>query len=112
MGKNDCPIYQDWEPVVLRKPKKQIQNPPKPKPEINDGDMPEEKLKKYTIEMSNALATARQAKNMTQKDLAKKLNIPTASIADIENGSGIYNKKLLSHLLRSLGVDVKPLKLP
>jgi ribosome-binding protein aMBF1 (putative translation factor) len=112
MGKNDCPIYQDWEPVVLRKPKKQIQTPPKPKPEINGGDMPEEKLKKYTIEMSNALATARQAKNMTQKELAKNFNMPTALIANIENGSGIYNKKLLSHLLRSLGVDVKPLNLP
>jgi len=107
-------IYQDWEPVVLRKPKKQTHNPPKAKPEsaVNNGDMPEEKLKSYTTEMSNALATARQAKNMTQKDLAKRLNIPTASIAEIENGSGIYNKKLLSHLLRTLGVDVKPLKLP
>lgn len=105
-------IYQDWEPVVLRKPNKNVYNGnSKPKPIEENGEMPE-KLKTYSKELSIALQTARQAKKLTQADLAKKFNIQPSIINDIENGKAIYNKKTYSSLMRSLGVDVKSMKLP
>jgi len=105
-------IYQDWDEVVLRKPKKFItSNAPKPKINEDNGEMPD-KLKTYSKELSIALQSARQAKGFTQSDLASKFNIQPSIINDIENGKAIYNKKTYSSLMRSLGVDVKAMKLP
>ena len=105
-------IYQDWDEVVLRKPKKIISsNAPKPKIIVDDGEMPE-KLKTYSKDLSIALQTARQAKGLSQADLAKKFNIQPSIINDIENGRAIYNRKTYSSLMRFLGVDVKSMKLP
>lgn len=104
-------VYQDWDEVVLRKPKKVVSNAPKPKVIIDDGEMPE-KLKTYSKDLSIAMQTARQAKGLSQADLAKKFNIQPSIINDIESGKGIYNKKTYSSLMRALGVDVKAMKLP
>ncbi len=105
-------VYQDWDEVVLRKPKKFItSNSPKPKVIEDDGEMPE-KLKTYSKELSIALQSARKAKGLTQSDLAKKFNIQPSIINDIESGKAIYNRKTYSSLMRSLGVDVKAMKLP
>ncbi len=108
MSKN----YQDWEPVVLTKSKKNnsVNINPKPK-EDDNGDIPE-KLKTYSKELSIAMQNARKAKNLTQIELAKKLNIQSSIINDIECGKAIYNKKTYSTIMRHLGIDVKTLNLP
>ncbi len=107
-------IYQDWEPVILTKNKtkanKTVNLNPKPNDD-NDGDIPK-KLNTYTKELSILMQNARQNKNLTQTELAKKLNIQTSIINDIECGKAIYNKKTYSTIMRHLGVNVKPLNLP
>ena len=104
-------IYQDWEPVVLTKNKSSNKTPIiKPKEE-DDGDIPE-KLKTYSKELSIAMQNARKAKNITQADLAKQLNIKTSIINDIECGKALYNRKTYSTIMRRLGVDIKTLNLP
>lgn len=105
-------IYQDWEPVVLRKPAKIIYtNNSKQKEEVDDGDMPK-KINTYNKELSIAMQNARTAKNYKQSDLAKKLNIQTSIINDIECGKAIYNRQTYSKIMRFLGVDIKSLNLP
>eukprot|EP00286_Rhodomonas_abbreviata_P027127 CAMPEP_0181303816 /NCGR_PEP_ID=MMETSP1101-20121128/8778_1 /TAXON_ID=46948 /ORGANISM="Rhodomonas abbreviata, Strain Caron Lab Isolate" /LENGTH=69 /DNA_ID=CAMNT_0023409451 /DNA_START=9 /DNA_END=218 /DNA_ORIENTATION=+ len=50
-----------------------------------------------------ALAQARQAKNLTQKDLAARLMIPTKTIQEYESGKAIPNNALVARMERNLG---------
>lgn len=104
-------IYQDWEPVVLKKKIPKTTNVIKPKIEEDNGDIPE-KLQTYSKDLSIAMVQARQVKKITQADLAKQLNIQTSVINDIECGKSLYNKKTYSTIMRKLGVDIKTLNLP
>lgn len=105
-------IFQDWEPVVLRKQTKKIQyNNNKSKIIEDDGEMPEP-IQKYPVELITALKSARQAKGITQIELAKKLNIPSSIINDIENNKSPYNRTIYSKLMKTLGVDLKSINFP
>lgn len=107
--------FQDWEPVVIRSLKKKQENnkkisqaPPKPKiVEDEDGMLP--KQKQYTHQMIVALQTARTGKKLSQSDLAKRLNLDTKIIQDIEGNKTPYNRKLFISIMRNLGVDKKSL---
>lgn len=108
--------FQDWEPVVIRSSKNKKENekkisqaPPKPKVMEDEDGMPP-KQKQYTHQMITSLQDARKAKNLTQSDLAKKLNIETKIIQNIEANKSPYNRKLYSSLMRALDVDMKTLK--
>ena len=70
------------------------------------------KAQTYSKELSIAMQNARKAKNITQADLAKQLNIKTSIINDIECGKALYNRKTYSTIMRRLGVDIKTLNLP
>mmetsp|Transcript_35211 Transcript_35211/g.69024 ORF Transcript_35211/g.69024 Transcript_35211/m.69024 type:complete len:125 (+) Transcript_35211:55-429(+) len=112
-------IQQDWEPVVLRK------NTPaagakggsgakggtskqtgagvdirKLEDEEGDGSM---KLPTVSMDLRLAIGQARQAKGLSQKDLASKLMIPAKTIQDYEAGKAIPNNALIAKIERTLG---------
>ena len=114
-------IQQDWEPVVLRK------NPTGPKPaggagaakkggssmqtaagvdirklEADDDDAPMA-LPTVSRDLRLAIAQARQAKGLAQKDLASKLMVPPKTIQDYEAGKAIPNNALIAKMERALG---------
>lgn len=108
-------IYQDWEPVVIHNKKyiaNKNNNNNKPKPKINyaDGDTEMPKRIEYTPEMIIAMQEARKANNnISQSELAKKLNMPVKIINEIESRTSPYNRKLYTSIMRKLGVDTKSL---
>ncbi|KAK8806452.1 hypothetical protein WA538_003550 [Blastocystis sp. DL] len=53
------------------------------------------------------LQKARQSKNMTQKDLAAKLNVKTSVIQDYESGKVVPNNALISRMERILGMKLR-----
>lgn len=105
--------HQDWTPVVIRnsnaakKAKEQKQNPAGTKDffKLNEDDVP--KLNKITPEQCQILREARNAKGITQNDLAKSLNINVSVIKEYEGGTiAKFNKTFYNSLLRRLGVKV------
>lgn len=105
----DC---QDWTPVVIGNGKqhkvdtKSKQNPSGNKEfhRLNEDDIP--KLDKITQTQSRIMREARNAKGLSQNDLAKSLNINVAIIRDYENGTvSKFNLKFYKSVLRKLGVQ-------
>ncbi len=108
-------IYQDWEPVNIgnnRSAKKQQQlSSQKPKREEEyDGTPP--KVLSWTTELIVSLQQLRQTKGISQKDLAKQLNIPASVINDIEANKCPYNPTLYKKIYRYLGGDPSGLNFP
>jgi len=102
--------HQDWTPVVIRSShmaniaKQSVQNPSGTKEfkKLNDDDIPI--LNKMTREQSTALSQARVIKGLSQKDLAKALNIDISIVkkyecCNVEN----FNKKFYNRMLLFLG---------
>ncbi len=110
-------IYQDWTPVTIGNGKNNNKNKTSTKTsnnkklETNEDDMPP-KMQFWSNELITALQQARNAKGLTQTELAKKLNIQPSYIQDIENNKSQYNRKLYVTIMRTLGVNIKELKLP
>lgn len=103
--------HQDWTPVVIRSSrianneKKTIQNPSGTKEfkKLNDDDIPI--LNKMTKEQAIILSQARTAKGISQKDLAKSLNIDVSIIKDYECCTvKNFNKRIYNNILAKLGV--------
>jgi len=127
--------YQDWTPVILRK-----DNKPKPTTEralavakaqgqvetvrkvvhtavpnahkLDDNETVDFKLPTVTHEFKVALMKARQAKEMSQKDLAQKLNVKPSVINDYESGKAIPQPGFVSQLNRILGVTLPKIPKP
>mmetsp|Transcript_33305 Transcript_33305/g.78488 ORF Transcript_33305/g.78488 Transcript_33305/m.78488 type:complete len:126 (+) Transcript_33305:86-463(+) len=114
-------IAQDWEPVVLRKNKPTggaaggAAAGPKGgtskqtaagvdirKLEAEDDDAPM-RLPTVSMDLRVAIAQARQAKGLSQKDLAAKLMIPAKTIQEYEAGKAIPNNALIAKIERNLG---------
>ncbi len=104
--------YQDFEPVVLTKTKSNnnhINNKSKTnihinKPEINeDGDVI---IKYYTQEQRNIIISARNAKNLSRKELAAKISntLNEKFIEDIENGKAQFHQKTFNKIKSVLGI--------
>jgi len=63
------------------------------------------------LEFKMALLKARQAKGISQKDLAEKINVKAAVITEYEQGKAIPDPAIISKLNRALGVTLpKPPK--
>ena len=84
--------HQDWNEVVLLKPKqlKATSNIPSQTKEqkldhSNDIIVP----KKINLNLKKAIQQARLANKISQKDLAIKLNVPLQMIVQYENGKAI-----------------------
>ena len=110
-------IYQDWTPVTIGNGKNNNKNKTNTKTsnnkklETNEDDMPP-KMQFWSSELITALQQARNAKGLTQTELAKKLNIQPSYIQDIENNKSQYNRKLYVTIMRTVGVNIKEIKLP
>mmetsp|Transcript_25151 Transcript_25151/g.39499 ORF Transcript_25151/g.39499 Transcript_25151/m.39499 type:complete len:115 (-) Transcript_25151:1738-2082(-) len=70
--------------------------------EAEDDDAPM-RLETVGRDLRLALAQARQAKGLSQKDLASKLMIPPKTIQDYEAGKAIPNNALIAKMERALG---------
>jgi len=111
---NNC--YQDWEPVVIRSNnavKKEAQQHQSIKPmgnkefqRLDSEEIP--KLNKITREQSLAISNARNACNLSQKELAQKLNIPENIIREYENSTvANFSHQLYNRILKVLKVNPK-----
>lgn len=102
-------MEQDWNPVVLRH--KSEHKPVNRAPHINefkalDSDDPPPP-KTSTIELRVSIQKARNAKKLTQKELAKLINLPANEIAEYENGKKVPTNIVLSKLSKILDVKLK-----
>ena len=64
---------------------------------IENGEMKHEKM---DVSFGKNLQKLRLSKNLTQKDLANKLNIPVKTINDIESGKAKHNGQLMNKINR------------
>jgi ribosome-binding protein aMBF1 (putative translation factor) len=99
--------HQDWESIIVK-----IQNPPKTDDKKNnyvkskesklEEQVEEGKLshKKMDSNYGKALQKKRLSKGMTQKDLAKRINVPFKMINEIESGKAKHNGQLMNKLNR------------
>lgn len=55
-----------------------------------------------TLEFRHALSKARQAKGLSQGDLAKSINVPQKSIQDFESGKAVPVGNIINQLNRKL----------
>lgn len=105
--------HQDWEPVVFKKDgsnngKGNIhQNAAgtKRKNELLSDDIPT--LNVITKQQSMAIIQARNAKGISQKDLAQKMGVNVSIIQEYENGKvKSFNKSFLAKIMRVLGTKL------
>ena len=59
-----------------------------------------------------AMQTARMEKQLSQKDVAQKINEKQSVLQDYESGRAIPNPQILGKLERVLGVKLRGLKSP
>lgn len=85
---------------------KNMQNIPPPPRRIDDEDGPSP-VKLVPPAIGQKIAQARIAKGWSRKDLAVKLNVKEAIIAEHENGKAVYNGQLLQRIAQILGISVK-----
>nr|ACF24561.1 multiprotein bridging factor type 1 [Gymnochlora stellata] len=71
--------------------------------EAEDADF---KHRKITVEFKKALMKARQAKKLSQKQLAQQCQLQASVIQQYENGKAIPNGQIISKLNRILGVSL------
>ncbi len=101
---------QDWTPVIFNKKKTE------PKPVIvntkNKLDDNKESFehKKIPKSIADAIKKSRVELNMTQDQLAKKINERTCVVNDIESMKCIYNHVIVNKVLRALGLTLKGIK--
>jgi putative transcription factor len=62
---------------------------------------------KVNASVGKAIQTARMDKELTQKDLAQKINEKPSVIQDYESGKAIPSPQILSKMERSLGVKLR-----
>tara|TARA_B100000497_G_C7316626_1_gene212025 strand:+ start:153 stop:521 length:369 start_codon:yes stop_codon:yes gene_type:complete len=113
--------HQDWDTVVFKKKntvnnsnpkigeKKNIKNT-LIKNDLNMRKLDEEneKLAHDTVsfELKIAILKARNAKKLSQKDLAKEINVKQDIIASYENGTAIPNNTIINKLQKVLGAKL------
>jgi ribosome-binding protein aMBF1 (putative translation factor) len=100
--------HQDWNTVYVT-PKKTNQESDHKKKQyvkskeqkMNDAEE-EGKLthRKMDLEFGKTLQKYRLSQNMTQKDIAQKLNIPVKDINEIESGKMKHNGQLMGKIKR------------
>jgi len=107
--------HQDWKTIVVKTNKKKDENK-KPSKKLDNttqklmkverkADNDELKHDLYTKEFRIAMVNKRtKTLNMTQKQLATRLNMPEKTIKDIESGKAIYNAGHYNKIKRVLKI--------
>jgi ribosome-binding protein aMBF1 (putative translation factor) len=101
-------IEQDWTPVVLRKnkPKTTVQHSPGFKKQQNILSDDPETPKILGSEVGKQILQARNAKKITQVDLARQINVQATVIRDYETGKIVPNKQILRLIGQKLGIKI------
>ena len=109
--------HQDWKPVIVRKNKnsdndktgknttyKASQKQQKDASIEKKAENDTLKHKQITLQMRQAIQKARNAKGMTQKELASQCRFPVSVINEIESGKAIYKHQHIEKLKRVLNI--------
>ena len=106
-------FYQDWEPVVFRKPKPvvhvvQRDSLAEQRNALRKIENEEKKFAKLDLSMRQKLTQARIAHKLSQTDLAKKINMRPQIIQELESGKCIPDseKSVLNKLQKGLNVSL------
>ena len=92
--------HQDWETVVLRKPKpKQPSTPGKPKPPEEGSEF---NLPKAPTALKIAIQQGRTARGMSQDTLASQLGVSKKVVQEYESGKGVPNNAFIVRIERIL----------
>jgi putative transcription factor len=82
-------MYQDWEPVILKK--KDVTNKAPVHNEVAA-------VREMSFSIQKAIQQSRLQCKMSQKELAKKLNVDIGIIISYENGKAIPNNAFISKI--------------
>ena len=89
---------QDWEPVVLTKPKPNKTVNKECKNECQSKNFNDITIKKPSITFQNAMQQGRINNKMTQKDVALKMGVNINTIINYEKGKEIPTNLFISKL--------------
>lgn len=115
--------HQDWNPLTIKAKKldpksakikaertgnietqkRKVQNSHLRKVELEDDVQP---IEKVSTDIKLLIQKARQEKNLTQKELANKVNVKPEIIRDIESGKAMNDKQILVKMQKVLGVKL------
>lgn len=112
--------HQDWKQIIIHSKQKNVNgdNTKKTKviknkngeknkidnkldKKVEDGDM---KHKIVSLKLRQEIQKRRTSQNLTQKDLATRVNLPTSVINEIESGKAIYNHQHMNKIKRFLKI--------
>jgi ribosome-binding protein aMBF1 (putative translation factor) len=89
--------FQDWEPVILKKEKKEIVVTPK---------VDKVTIKEPSLDFQKALQQARMTNKMSQKDLALKLGMNLNTMVNYEKGKEVPTNLIISKLEKILNTKL------
>lgn len=92
--------FQDWEPVVLKKEKKETLTP------IVTPKVDKVTIKEPSLDFQKALQQARMANKMSQKDLALKLGMNLNTMVNYEKGKEVPTNLIISKLEKLLNTKL------
>lgn len=109
--------HQNWDTYYLSAEKKVNGKDKEKEKKISQGDNKEIKIdkqieegtmvhKKMDKNFGKELQKYRMSQNMTQKDIAQKINVSFKDINDIENGKMKHNGPLMSKIKRLINKKV------
>ena len=127
MSKNVDRIFQDWEPVILRnknaqtqlKAKREGKTETKVKNTMSeaqiraaklDNDNESTRVETVSNEIKTRIIQGRQAKKLTQKQLANMVQMKPSDIQAYENGKAVPKHQEIQKIQRALGVKLTGLK--
>ena len=114
--------HQDWKPVVWAKKPDKKKNVKKGSVAVANTNKnfqgqgtgkkikDDDEIKRIpTVGMAigKQIAQARNAKKMTQKQLAQAINCQVSVITELENGKAKYNPAVINKVKRALGISIK-----
>jgi transcriptional regulator with XRE-family HTH domain len=82
---------------------------PKAQPAISLVPPPAETDTEGTIQVATAVRDLRRVRNLSQRQLAARMNVPRTYISKIENGKAMPTLNSLDRLARALQVDISAL---
>ncbi|QMV18093.1 helix-turn-helix domain-containing protein [Granulicella sp. 5B5] len=86
-----------------------LPEPPKAQPAIALVAEPASPAKPETLSVATAVRDLRHARNLSQRQLAARMNVPRTYISKIENGKAMPTLSSLERLARALQVDISAL---
>ena len=127
MSKNFDRVFQDWEPVILRnknaqtqlKAKREGKTETKVKNTMSeaqiraaklDNDNESTRVETVSNEIKTRIIQGRQAKKLTQKQLANMVQMKPSDIQAYENGKAVPKHQEIQKIQRALGVKLTGLK--